>query len=283
MSISEPAATTDHHVTIRPPSGWAALHLGEVWLFRDLLFTLAGRDLRLRYKQTALGMIWVVLQPMLAAGVFSFVFGTVAGLKAPGAIPYFVFSYVGLQGWNLFSGTLSRSGASLVGNSHLISKVYFPRLVLPLSTLPSTMVDFGVSAAMLVAMLAWYGLAPGWGLVLLPIWIVMLLALALGIGLITAAFSVKYRDVLFILPVFIQILLYASPVAYGVDRVPEHLRRWYYLNPLTAPLEASRWSILGVGSPPAPELAYSAGVTLVLLLAGAFSFKRMERQFADVI
>ena len=267
---------------IRPTSGWAALNLAETWQFRDLLFTLAGRDLKLRYKQTALGVIWVVLQPLMAAGIFSFVFGAVADLPSDG-VPYFVFSYAGLLGWNLFSNILTKSSGCLVGNSQLISKVFFPRLVLPLSTVPSTLVDFGIALALMTGLLAVYGIAPGWGILLLPVWVALLMMLSLGIGLVTAALTVSYRDVQYILPVFLQMLLYASPIAYAVSAVPDRWRGLYFLNPLSGLLEAFRWSLLGTGQPHWPALAYTAAVAAAVLVAGAFSFKKMERKFADVI
>jgi lipopolysaccharide transport system permease protein len=267
---------------IRPTSGWAALNLREVWQFRDLLFTLAGRDLKLRYKQTALGVIWVILQPLMAAGVFSFVFGKVAKLPSDG-VPYLLFSFAGLLGWNLFANTLTRSSGCLIGNAQLISKVFFPRLVLPLSTVPSTLVDFAVAAGLMVIMMIVYGVAPGWALLLTPIWLGLLLAIALGIGLCAAALTVSYRDVQYILPVFLQILLYASPVAYSVSAVPQNLRVFYYMNPLTGPLEALRSSILGRPLPGWPMLAGAGAAAVVLMVMGMAGFKRMERKFADVI
>ena len=274
-------------LTIRPTSGWAAINLRELWHFRDLLFSLAGRDLKLRYKQTALGVIWVVLQPLMAAGIFSFVFGKLASFPSHG-VPYFLFSYVGLLGWNLFANTLSKTSTCLVGNSQLISKVFFPRLVLPLSTIPSVMVDFSVAAAMLVALMLFCRVHPGLPLLLLPLWIAVLLLFALGIGLCTAALAVSYRDVQYILPVAIQALLYASPIAYALsDALAKLSHRWeriiYELNPLAAPLEAFRWSILNITPPPALPLAYAATAAAVVFLVGTYSFKRMERKFADVI
>jgi lipopolysaccharide transport system permease protein len=267
---------------IRPTRGWAARNLREVWQFRDLLFTLAGRDLKLRYKQTALGIIWVVLQPLMAAGIFSFVFGKVAKLPSDG-VPYLLFSFAGLLGWNLFSNTLTKTSSCLVGNAQLISKVFFPRLVLPLSSIPSALVDFAVAAGMMVVMMCVYRVAPGWTLLLAPLWLAMLLMIAMGIGLCTAALSVSYRDVQYILPVFTQILLYASPVAYSVSAVPENLRMFYYANPLTAPLEGLRGSILGGTMPGWQGLAWSGVCAVMLMAIGMMSFKRMERRFADVI
>jgi len=269
-------------LVIRRGRGWAALDLGELWRYRDLLFVLAGRDLKLRYKQTALGVIWVVLQPLMAAGVFSFVFGSVAKLPS-GGIPYFIFSFAGLLGWNFFSGILGRASGSLVGNTQLISKVYFPRLILPLSNLGSTLVDFGVAAAMMAVLLFAYRIVPPMAVVLIPVWMLMLAALGTGIGLICSALSVRFRDIQYIVPVFTQILLYASPVAYTVAAVPERLRWVYLLNPLTPPLEAMRSSLLGTDFPGWAPLAISGGISLILLLMGGIYFKRLEREFADVI
>ena len=222
------------HLTIQPTSGWAAINVRELWQFRDLLMSLAQRDVKLRYKQTALGVIWVVLQPLLAAGIFSFVFGKVAKLPSDG-LPYFLFSYAGLLGWNLFNNTLSKCSTCLVGNSQLISKVFFPRLVLPLSTVPSSLIDFGVALAMMAVLMVFYRVPPTWAILLLPLWMAVLILLSLGIGLCTAALTVSYRDVQYILPVFLQILLYASPIAYALSAVPAHLRSVYLLNPLSGP------------------------------------------------
>ena len=279
---ASPVSNRKPHLTIRPSRGWVNLDLLELWLFRDLLFSLASRDLKLRYKQTALGVIWVILQPLMAAGVFSFVFGTVAKLPS-GGIPYLVFSFAGLLGWNLFSGILTKTSGCLIGNSHLISKVFFPRLILPLSNLGSCLVDFAVAAGMMVILLLVYRIAPSVSLLLFPIWMLILTAISLGIGLMAAALSVPYRDIQYILPVFTQILLYASPVAYSITAVPERVRWVYTLNPLTPPLEAMRASLLGTPFPPIQSILVSIAVAGTTLFVGFYWFKRMERQFADVI
>ena len=286
-NVIDTAAHPKPYLTIRPSSGWAAVDVAELWRFRDLLMSLATRDLKLRYKQTVLGVIWVVLQPLMAAGIFSFVFGKLASFPSHG-VPYFLFSYVGLLGWNLFANTLTKTSTCLTGNSQLISKVFFPRLVLPLSTVPSVMVDFAVAAAMLVILMAVCHAAPSWPLLLLPLWMLSLLLLALGLGLCTAALAVSYRDVQYILPVAVQALLYASPIAYAlVDALAKLPRPWqralYLSNPLAAPLEAFRWSILDVTPPSAAPLAAALAASAALFVAGTYSFKRMERKFADVI
>lgn len=271
------------YLTLRPSRGWTALNLHEIWAFRDLLSSLAGRDLKLRYKQTALGVGWVVLQPLMAALIFSFVFRKVAGMPSEG-VPYFPFAFAGLLGWNFFNNVLTKVGACLVGNSQLIAKVFFPRLILPLSSVGSALVDFAVTAVIMGVLLGIYRLAPGTGLLLFPVTLLMLTAIALGIGLWAAALTVSYRDVQYILPVGLNLLLYGSPVAYPLSRIPTEWRTLYLLlNPLAAPLAAFRASLLGTPLPPAWSLVVSAGLAAGGLAAGTFAFKRMERSFADVI
>lgn len=270
------------YLTLRPQSGWAALNLRELWLFRELIVTLAVRDLKLRYKQTALGVAWVIFQPLMAAGIFSFVFGIVADLPSGGQ-PYFLFAYAGLLGWKAFQTTVTQSSLCLLENVDLVAKVFFPRLALPLSMVPSALVDFTVALGLMAVLLPAYQIDPHWRMLLLPIWLTILLTMAAGIGLILSALTVQYRDVKHILPVFVQMLLYASPVAYAVSAVPERYRDLYYLNPLAAPLEAFRWSLLGTSSPEPDKLAYSAVAAALLFGFGAVFFKRAERKFADVI
>ncbi len=269
-------------VKIRPPSGWPAPNFLQLWQFRDLASALAIRDLKLRYRQTALGAVWVILQPIMAAGIFSFVFGTVARMPSDG-LPYFVFSFAGLMGWNLFNSTLTKISTSLVGNSHLISKVFFPRLVLPLSSVPSTLVDFAVTSCLMAALIILYKVPVSLNLLFLPVWMALLLLFSVGLGLCAASLTVSYRDVQYMLPVLLQILLYASPVAYSASAMPEHLRVWYHLNPLSELLEAFRWSLLGSGSVDPRHIAIAALWAIGSAVFGLFSFKRMERKFADVI
>ena len=275
-------SATTNTVLIQPRSGWAALDLREIWQYRDLLITLAGRDVKLRYRQTALGVIWVLLQPILAAGIFAVVFGSVARLPSNG-LPYFLFAFAGLLGWNAFSSTLTKASMCLVGNAQLVSKIYFPRLILPLSTVFSSLIDFGVAFALMVVLMAFYRVAPHAGLVLLPVWLCLILLLAVGFGLFASALTVRYRDIQYVLPVLTQFLLYASPVAYAVAAVPERLRPFFFLNPLTGFLEALRWSLLGTGTLRWDYVAYSVVFTLATFFGGALAFKSMERSFADVI
>lgn len=270
------------YLTIKPAKGWVAVDLKELWQFRDLLFALAGRDLKLRYKQTALGVVWVVLQPLITAGIMCFVFGRIAHISTDG-IPYFIFFYAGQAAWSLFNYTLTKVGGSLVGNAPLISKVFFPRLILPLSSLPSALVDFGIAVAVFAVLMVMNGIVPGWGLLLLPVWIVLLLLSATGIGLICTSLMVSYRDVAYMLPFALQILLYATPIVYPLSAVPEKLRIWSGINPLSSVFEAIRWSLFGRGTLDPLQLGYAAVASVAVLLFGVFSFKRMEEKFADVI
>ena len=270
------------HVQIRPRSALAALDAREAWRFRELLWMLALRDLKLRYKQTALGVAWVVLQPLLAAGIFAFVFGRVADLPSEG-VPYFLFAYAGLLAWSFFQTALTQVSVSMTANAPLVSKVYFPRLILPLSTLPTALLNFAVALALLAIMLALEQRLPGPEVLLLPLWLALPAMLALGLGLGAATLAVQYRDVQHVLPVATQMLLYASPVAYAVSAVPEGLRAVYRLNPLAAPLEAMRWSLLGTAPPEWGWIGYSAAVSVLVLVLGALFFAARERRFADVI
>ena len=256
--------------------------LAETWQARDLLYTFADRDLRLRYRQTALGVVWVVLQPLIAAGIFTFVFGTVAHMSSEGK-PYMLFTFAALTGWNLFSGILTRTAGCLVGNAHLVSRIFFPRLILPLSVMPAAMVDFIVSLGMFAALLAVYHVTPTLAILTLPFWMLLLAAGAFSTGLVAASLMVQYRDVQFVLPVATQLVLYASPVAYAAARVPEKWRTLYFVNPLVAAIEGLRWSLLGTDAPSIGSVAYSSAVAIVAVIFGVIVFRRMERGFADVI
>ncbi|MGF1634970.1 MAG: ABC transporter permease [Phycisphaerae bacterium] len=263
--------------------GWTAVNLREVARSHELLLSLAWRDIRARYKQTVLGIVWVIIQPLFAAGIFSFIFTLVADLKAPGGAPYFLFTLASLLAWNGFSSVLNRSSGAMVNNAILVSKVYFPRLVLPASTIFTVIVDFAVQAVLLVVMLLLFWRLPGATVLLLPVCLVLLWGLALGVGLIAAAVAVSYRDALYVLPVFIQFLMWGSAVLFPLERVPEQYVTYLYLNPIVSLVEAFRWSVLGTGSVHWGFFAYSAGCTVLSLVVGAFAFRRMERRFADVI
>jgi len=270
-------------VSIRPRHSWLPAHPKEIWAFRSLLTRLAARDITLRYRQTALGVAWVVLQPLIGAGILSFVFGTIADLPGPPGIPYIVFSFVGMVAWTTFSQTLLRASTSLVSNSAMVSKVYFPRLLLPLSTSLSAALDVIVCMLMLAVLLVATGVAPSLPVLLLPVWLALLVGLGLGGGMAAGALMVRYRDVQFSLPVAVQFLLYASPIVYSLAVVPRSARSIYNLNPLSGLLEGFRWSVLNTPRPSTGLIVYSTCACVVLFLGGLMMFTRMERQFADVI
>jgi lipopolysaccharide transport system permease protein len=254
----------------------------DLWHHRDLARVLASREIKLRYRQTALGVIWVVLQPLLAAGLLGFVFGRIAELPTDG-VPYFLFAYAGLMGFNVFSVSISRTTNSLVANSTLVAKIFFPRLTLPLSTALGVTIDFVVALAMLLVMLIADDRGVELALLTLPLWLVLLLMLAQGIGCVLAALSVRYRDVPQITPVLLQLALYASPVAYAVSAIPERYVGIYYLNPLTALLEGCRWATVGTALPSAGHLVYAVVVCVIVFALGLLALERLERGFADVI
>lgn len=268
---------------IRPPRSWLPTNLRELWDFRGLLVRFAARDLTLRYRQTFLGMIWVVLQPLFGAGALSFVFGSVAGLKGPKGVPIFVLSFAGMTAWNLFGTLTSRASGSLLGNSAMIQKVFFPRLLLPLSSLLSTLVDLCVSMVVLVVLLVINGIWAGPAVLALPLWFALLSLAGLGLGGATAAMSVRYRDIQYILPVMMQFLPLVSPVGFTLADAPHGLRWLVVANPLTGLLEAVRWSTIGTAFPPGGILAYSVVGTFAIFVFGILVFTRLERQFADVI
>lgn len=283
MRDAAPITPRKPRLTITPRRSWLPLNPREIWEFRTLLTRFAARDVTLRYRQTALGVTWVVLQPLLTAGILAFVFGSVAKIPGPAGIPYFVFSLTGMVAWTAFSQITNRASGSLVGNAQLVSKVFFPRLALPLSTVMSTLIDVGVSLVLLAVIMAFYGIVPGVAIVLLPVWMLLIIALSLGIGMGTGALMVRYRDVQYLLPVAVQFLLYASPVAYALSAVPDDARMVFKVNPLTGLLEGMRWSVLDTARPSTGLIAYSATASMLSLLVGLVFFSRMERQFADVI
>lgn len=267
---------------IGPGASWQILDPRELWHFRDLLATLARRDVKLRYRQTALGVVWDLVQPVVPAFILAVVFGNIARVPS-GGVPAFVFVYVGMLGWNAFLNTFTRASASLVQDAGLLSKVYFPRLVLPLSTILSTLVDFTIAAALLPIMFVLSDIRPGTNLILLPVWLVMLIALAFGLGLWLSAVMVTYRDVKYALPVLLTFLLYATPIAYPASFIPPTLRTYFLINPLAPLIEAVRWSLFNRGTLLWGNLAYSAVFMAVALVWGAYIFSRMEKRFADVI
>ncbi len=281
-------ATDTTWVVIRPTKGWESLRLGEVWEFRELLFFLAWRDVKVRYKQTALGALWAILQPVLTMLIFTIFFGGLARVGSDG-MPYPIFSYAGLLPWTLFAQGLSQAANSLVGASNLIKKVYFPRLIVPLASVLTGLVDFFVAFTVLIGLMVWYRVPPTAAVLWLPLFLLLAVLSALGAGLWLAALNVEYRDVRYVVPFFVQLWLFVTPVIYPTSRLSAKLTElglpvWLSgLNPMTGVVEGFRWALLGSGSSPGPILVASASVTLVILLSGAFYFRRMEKTFADVV
>lgn len=278
----EPAPAPRKPIVITSPRRFSLPSLAHLWEAREVLTRFGARDVTLRYRQTALGVTWVVLQPLLTAGVFTLVFGRVAKLSS-GGVPYFAFSFAGMLCWNVFSGTISRASAALVGNAALVSKVYFPRLLVPLSSVCSLLVDFAVSMVIMVILLGAYQINPGWAVLLLPVWLLLTVLLASGIGVVCSALMVKYRDVQYVVPFALQFVLYASPIAYALSNVPRSYRFIYDANPISWLLQAFRWSLLRQPAPAAWQFVGLAVVPVVVFAAGVLVFEQMERGFADVI
>jgi lipopolysaccharide transport system permease protein len=269
-------------ITIEPSAGVLSLGLKEVWLYRELLYFLVWRDVKVRYKQTAIGAAWAVFQPLLTMLIFTVVFSRIANVSSDGQ-PYPVFALAALLPWNLFSTAVSRSSISVVTESNLITKVYFPRLIVPLSATLAGIVDFCMAFLGLLALMWWYGIAPTVYLLALPIFLLLTLVTALAVGLWLSAVNVRYRDVGHAVPFLVQMWMFASPVAYSVNAIPEKWRLLYSLNPLTGVIEGFRWALLGVERPNMSAVALSAAVVVLLLVGGVAYFNRTSRTFADVV
>jgi len=269
---------------IQPSKGWQVVNLRSLWEFRELLWILVWRDIKVRYKQTALGAAWAMLQPLLTMVVFSIFFGKLAGLNAhlPQDIPYPVWTYCALLPWQLFAYALSESGNSLVANRQLITKVYFPRLVMPLSAVIAGLVDFAIAFVVLLGMLFWYDIPPSAAVVMLPFFVLFAVAAALAVGLWLSALNVEYRDVRYTIPFLTQFWLFLTPIAYPSTLVPAEFRPLYGLNPMAGVVEGFRWALLGT-KPPGPLLWVSLATVTLLLIGGLAYFRRMERTFADIV
>ncbi|TAK34812.1 MAG: ABC transporter permease [Chloroflexota bacterium] len=270
------------YIVIRPTRGWASLRLGDVWEYRDLLYFLLWREVKGRYRQMALGPLWIIIQPVVNMIIFSLVFGGLAQLPSDG-VPYPLFTYVALLPWRFFATATGSSANSLVSQQHLIAKVYFPRLIIPVSLVLSALVDFLVSFVILVGMLAFYRIAPSWSLLMLPLYTLLAGGFALAIGMWLAGLSVKFRDVALGLNFAILAWQYLTPVAYSSSLVPEHWRMLYRLNPMTEVVDGFRWAILGVGQKPDWLLLAIALAVGLLLMAGAYFFRATERTIVDVL
>ena len=266
---------------IQPSRGWVALNLRDLWAYRELLYFLVWRDIKVRYKQTVLGAAWAVLQPFFTMVVFSIFFGGLAKVPSDG-IPYPIFAYCALVPWSYFAGALDRAGNSLVGSANLITKVYFPRLAIPMSAVLAGLLDLAIAFVVLLGMMLYYGIVPTAAILTLPLFLLLAIATALAVGLWLSALNVQYRDVRYTIPFLTQFWLFATPIAYSSSLVPQQWRALYGLNPMAGVVEGFRWALLGK-DPPGPLLVVSTVVVVLLLIGGLYYFRRMEKTFADVV
>ena len=269
-------------IRIEPSRGWVSLRLRELWEFRELLYFLAWRDIKIRYKQTALGMAWAIIQPFFTMIVFSIFFGRLAHMPSDG-VPYPIFSYAALVPWTFFANGLNQSSNSLVAGAPLIKKVYFPRLIIPIAAVLSGMVDFILAFIVLLGMMLYYGLLPTANVLWLPAFLLLALITSLGVGLWLSALNVKYRDVRHAVPFITQFWLVATPIAYPSTLLSEPWRTVYGLNPMVGVVEGFRWALLGTDTQPGAMVFASFLMAVIILIAGAFYFRRMEKSFADVV
>jgi lipopolysaccharide transport system permease protein len=267
---------------IEPSKGWVSLRLHALWRSRELLYFLIWRDVKVRYKQTLLGAAWAILQPLLTMVVFSIFFGKLARMPSDG-VPYPLFAYVALVPWTFFANGLTLSSNSLVANQTLLRKVYFPRLVIPISAVAAGLIDFGIAFIVLLGLAARYGVSPTANLIWLPALVLLALVTALGVGLWFSALNVLYRDIQYVVPFLVQVWLYATPIVYPSSLVPERWRTLYALNPMVGVVEGFRWALLGTGTAPGPMIFVSAMAALAILIGGLFFFRRMEKSFSDVV
>jgi lipopolysaccharide transport system permease protein len=270
-------------LVLRPARGWSALNLRDLWIYRELVYFLTWRDIKVRYKQAALGVAWAILQPLLTMVIFSVIMGYLLKVPTDNGVPYPVFSFVALLPWQLFAGALQRAGTSLVGNSNLITKVYFPRLVIPFSAVAAGLIDFCLAFLVLLGLMFYYHLPVTLNVLWLPLLVLLALLTALAVGLWLSAFNVQYRDVQHMIPFIVQAWFYASPVVYSSSIIPS--AKWqlvFALNPMAGVIQGFRWALLGT-QPPDASLAVSTAVVLALLVTGLYFFKRMERTFADIV
>ncbi len=268
-------------VYLQPSHSWLALNLRELWVYRELIYFMTWRDIKVRYKQTALGVAWAVIQPLLTVLILTIVFSRLLKVDT-GGVPYPLFAFSAILPWQLFQGALQRSSLSVVTNANLLSKVYFPRIIIPISAVLASVVDFGIQFVVLLVMMLVYGVTPGWPLLWLPLLMTLALLTALAVGLWLSALNVQYRDVSHIIPVLIQIWMYASPVVYPIEQIPANWRLLFGLNPMSGVIQGFRWALLGK-NPPDIIFIVSLIIVLVILFTGLIYFRHMERTFADTI
>jgi lipopolysaccharide transport system permease protein len=267
---------------IQPTRGWGSLALYELWQYRELVWFLTWRNIKGRYRQMALGPLWIIIQPLVNMIVFSVIFGTLAKLPSDG-LPYPIFTYTALLPWGYFSNATKGSSGSLVSQMGVISKVYFPRLVVPISAVISGLVDLAISFVILLGMMAFYGFTPSWAILTLPFYILLATSMALGVGLWSATLAVRFRDLQFAITQGLRVWMYATPVAYTASLVPERWLWLYQLNPLYWVIEGFRWALLGAGQPPQLQMLAPIGFVILLLISGAFVFRRTERTIVDLL
>jgi homopolymeric O-antigen transport system permease protein len=267
---------------IEPSRGWVPLKFKELWEYHELLYFLIWRDIKVKYKQTALGVAWAIIQPLFTMVVFSLFFGKLAKIPSDG-IPYPIFSFAALVPWSFFANGLTQSSHSIVGSAHLISKVYFPRLTIPIASVLGGIIDFMLSFLMLLGMMLFYGIYPTYNIIWLPLLIMLALITALGVGLWLAALNAEYRDVRYIVPFITQFWMLATPIAYPSSLLPEPWRTLYGLNPMAGVVEGFRWALLNTNTSPGPIIIVSSVAALIILVTGAFYFRRMEKTFADIV
>lgn len=268
-------------LVIEPTRGLRFLDVGELWRYRELAYFLTWRNVKVRYKQTAIGVVWAVLQPLALMALFTLFFGNFINLQKDVGVPYHLFAYAGLLPWQLFSRVLSESSQSLVADQRLISKVYFPRILVPFSSCAAALVDFTIGFVLLIGLMAWSGVAMSWTVVFLPLYLLLMLVVALGVGVWLSALNTEYRDVAHAIPFLMQFWMFATPVVYPTSIVPENYQWLMGLNPMTGVLEGVRFCLFGQGAAPTATLAISAGIGVALLVSGIFWFRWLERTFVD--
>jgi lipopolysaccharide transport system permease protein len=278
---TSPPIPSPHRIVIEPARGWSALGLRDMWEYRDLLYFMVWRDIKARYRQTALGPLWIILQPLLSMALYTIVFGVIAKLPSAGQ-PYAVFAYVALLPWGFFSDAISSGTNSLLGNVNLISKVYFPRLIMPLASIVSSLVDFAISFVILLGLLAYFRITPGWGILLIPLFLLLAAITGLGVGLWFSGVVVRFRDFGQVAGYMVRLWMYATPVVYSIEVIPAQWRTLFRLNPLTGIMDGFRWALLGTPPPDWTLLALGSAVAVLVLIAGLFIFRRAERTIIDI-
>lgn len=281
--VSVPEASALPHLRIEPSKGWVSLKLRELWEYRELLYFLTWRDIKVRYKQTVLGAAWAIIQPFMTMVVFSLFFGGLAQIPSDG-VPYPIWSYTALVPWTFFASGLAASSNSLVGSANLIKKVYFPRLTIPIATVLSGVIDFVIAFAVLILMMLVFGILPTVNVIFLPFFVLLAFVTSLGVGLWLSAMNVQFRDVRYTIPFLTQFWMFATPIAYPSSLIEnETLRTIYGINPMAGVVEGFRWALLGTDNAPGPVILVSSFAALTLLISGLFYFRRMEKSFADVV